>query len=74
MRITGTVRWFNDQKGLGFITREDGKTDCFVHYVQHQFEDTYPTITLRSRTAALCLTLWHENQRRHVGARDVTIT
>ena len=32
MRITGTVKWFNDQKGFGFITREDGEKDCFVHH------------------------------------------
>ena len=31
MRISGTVKWFNDQKGFGFITREDGQKDCFVH-------------------------------------------
>jgi len=27
----GTVKWFNDQKGFGFITAEDGK-DVFVHH------------------------------------------
>ncbi len=32
MRITGTVKWFNESKGFGFITREDGEKDCFVHY------------------------------------------
>ena len=32
MRITGTVKWFNDTKGFGFITREDGQKDCFVHH------------------------------------------
>ena len=31
MRQTGTVKWFNDAKGFGFITAEDG-TDLFVHF------------------------------------------
>ncbi len=28
----GTVKWFNDQKGYGFITGEDGEKDYFVHH------------------------------------------
>lgn len=31
MRNRGTVKWFNDAKGFGFITAEDGR-DLFVHY------------------------------------------
>ena len=44
MRITGTVKWFNDSKGFGFITREDGEKDVFVHHTAIQ-GDGYKSLT-----------------------------
>ncbi len=38
MRTRGSVKWFNDQKGFGFITPEDGSKDCFVHHTSIQAE------------------------------------
>ena len=34
----GTIKWFSDQKGYGFVTPEGGKKDVFVHYSALQGE------------------------------------
>ena len=38
MRTTGTVKWFNEAKGFGFISVEGGQKDCFVHHTAIQGE------------------------------------
>lgn len=44
MSLTGKVKWFDESKGYGFITPDDGSKDCFVHFSAIQSVDSFKTL------------------------------
>lgn len=46
---TGTVKWFNESKGYGFIAPDDGGKDLFAHFREIQGESGYKTLAENAR-------------------------
>ena len=46
---TGTVKWFNEAKGYGFIAPDDGSKDLFAHFREIQGGDGYRTLAENAR-------------------------
>jgi CspA family cold shock protein len=46
---TGTVKWFNEAKGYGFIAPDDGGKDLFAHFREIQGGDGYRTLAENAR-------------------------
>ena len=63
---TGTVKWFNNEKGYGFLAREDG-ADVFVHYTAIESEG------YRSLTEGQQVEFTVENGPKGLQAAAVTI-
>ncbi len=46
---TGTVKWFNESKGYGFITPDDGGKDLFAHFREIQGAQGFKTLAENAR-------------------------
>ncbi len=49
-KVTGVVKWFNADKGFGFITQDNGGTDAFVHF-RAIMSEGYKTLNEGQRVA-----------------------
>lgn len=62
----GTVKWFNPEKGFGFIQQDNGGADVFVHYSQIQM-DGYRSLDEGQRVAFNT-----QQGKKGIEAQDVT--
>lgn len=67
MSMRGTVKWFNIEKGFGFITPEDGSDDVFVHHTGIDAEG------FRELHEGQSVTLEAEESERGPQARNVRV-
>ncbi|QCE15805.1 cold shock protein [Vigna unguiculata] len=67
-RSTGTVKWFNEDKGFGYITPQDGSRDLFVHFTSFR-SDGFRSLTSGQAVEYLVV---HEDDGRG-SAIDVTL-
>lgn len=63
---TGTVKWFNEAKGYGFITPEDGSKDLFVHFSNIEAEGY--------KTLAEGATVTYESRQGQKGPEAINVT
>jgi CspA family cold shock protein len=63
---TGTVKWFSDEKGFGFITPDDGARDLFVHHTSIQV-DGYRSLAEGSKVS-------YEEEAGPKGPKAINVT